>query len=814
MPAPIHFQEVKCVFNPEDFTQKAHQVMMSIQDILSRFKQNQLSSEHILLALLEDGENVAVEALRKIGVDVKSVIDDLINAIKGLGKVPVPEGSKIVQIFITPDARHVIESAKQEAKRMQDEKIGTEHLLLSILKHPETSAARTLYKHGASLDRVYSAVLEIRKSGESPEEENLDFLSRFTIDLTQLANAGKLMPVVGRDEEIKRVMQILGRKTKNNPVLVGDPGVGKTAIVEGLAQRIVKGMVPDYMKSKKVLALDMGRLVAGTKFRGEFEERMKGVIDAIKKLSGEVILFIDEIHNVVGAGSAEGSMDAANLMKPALARGELQCIGATTVEEYRKHIEKDKALERRFMPIYVEEPSLEETLEILKGVRPTFEKHHGVMITDAALEQAVRLSARFVTERFLPDKAIDLIDEAASKVKLEASYVPPKVVELEEEIQKKMDEINEAVTDGDYEKAAQLKIEVGDLREKLSALRSEWETSKSEKLVVDETVVAEIVQQWTKIPVSRMLEPERKKLRELEKLIHTRFVNQEAAVVAVADTVRRARAGLKDPKRPSGVFLFLGPTGVGKTELARTLAEVLFGSEEALIRIDMSEYMEKHSVSRLIGAPPGYVGYEEAGQLTEAVRRRPYSVILLDEIEKAHPEVFNLLLQVFDEGRLTDNKGNTVDFKNTIIIMTSNVASEKMMESAESSEYIDEALIAEELKETFKPEFLNRLDSIVIFQPLSVDDVKKIAELKLQEVVSLLEEQGIKLEVSEEAKTYLATNGYVPAYGARPLRRLIEREIINEAAKMIIDGEVSEGDTIFVDGDEDGIYLKVQKVES
>ncbi|MDI3517244.1 MAG: ATP-dependent Clp protease ATP-binding subunit ClpC [Thermotogota bacterium] len=802
------------MFNPEDFTQKAHQVMMSIQDILSRFKQNQLSSEHILLALLEDNENVAVEALKKINVDVRKVADDLIDAIKALGKIPVPEGSKIVQVFITPDARHVIETAKQEARRMQDEKIGTEHLLLAILKHPETNAARILYKHGASLDRVYSAVLDIRKSGESPEEENLDFLSRFTIDLTQLAAAGKLMPVVGRDEEIKRVMQILGRKTKNNPVLIGDPGVGKTAIVEGLAQRIVKGMVPDYMKGKKVLALDMGRLVAGTKFRGEFEERMKGVIDAVKKLSGEVIMFIDEIHTVVGAGSAEGSMDAANLMKPALARGELQCIGATTVEEYRKHIEKDKALERRFMPVYVEEPSLEETLEILKGVRPTFEKHHGVKITDDALEQAVKLSARFVTERFLPDKAIDLIDEAASKVKLEASYVPHKVVELEEEIQKKMDEMNEAVTAGDYEKAAQLKIEVSDLQEKLNALRSEWETSKKEKLVVDETVVAEIVQQWTKIPVSRMLEPEKKKLKELEKLIHERFVDQEAAVRVVADTVRRARAGLKDPKRPSGVFLFLGPTGVGKTELARTLAEVLFGSEEAMIRIDMSEYTEKHSVSRLIGAPPGYVGYEEAGQLTEAVRRRPYSVILLDEIEKAHPEVFNILLQVFDDGRLTDGKGNTVDFKNTIIIMTSNVASEKMMETAESEGYIDEDQIAEELKETFKPEFLNRLDSIVIFQPLSLEDVKKIVEIKLREAAQLLKEQGIDLVVSEEAKTYLAMSGYAPAYGARPLRRLIEREIINEAARLIIDGEVSEGDTIFVDGDEDGIYLRVEKVKS
>jgi len=800
------------LFNSEDFTQKAYQIMMSIQDVLSRFKQNQMAGEHILLAILEDGENTAVEALEKIGVNLEALKNDVIDSMRNYKNVTVPGGS-IVQIFITPDARHIIETARAEAKRMQDEKIGTEHLLLSMLKHPETSVARVLYRHGASLDKVYSAILELRKSGETIEEENADFLARFTVDLTAMAREGKLMPVVGRDEEIKRVIQILGRKTKNNPVLIGDPGVGKTAIVEGLAQRIVRGDVPAYMRNRKVLALDMGRLVAGTKLRGEFEERMKGVIDAVKKRAGEIVLFIDEIHNVVGAGSAEGAMDAANLMKPALARGELQCIGATTVEEYRRFIEKDKALERRFMPVMVNEPTQEEAYEMLKGVKEVFEKHHQVFITDDALRTAVQLADRFITDRFLPDKAIDLIDEAASRVRLEASFVPKSIGEMEEKVQRKMEEMNRAVTDGDYEKAARLKIELQELQERLEALRKEWEVNKEEKLKVDGEIVAQVVQQWTGIPVSKMLEPEKKKLKELESIIHQRFVNQEGAVRLVADTIRRARMGLKNPRKPAGVFLFLGPTGVGKTELARTLAEVLFGSEEALIRVDMSEYMEKHSISRLIGAPPGYVGYEEAGQLTEAVRRRPYSVILLDEIEKAHPDVFNLLLQVFDDGRLTDGKGNTVDFKNTIIIMTSNIAGAYMAEAAMNGSELDEETIYEELKNTFKPEFLNRLDAVVLFNPLRVEDVKKIVDLQLREVERMLKERNVELEITENARSYLAENGYSPAYGARPLRRLIEQEIITPVAKLLLDLE-EDGNKhrIMVDATDDGLTINLVSV--
>ena len=792
------------MINFDEYTESAKKVMMGVQDILARYRQNQLSSEHILLSILEEGKNIAVDILKDIGVDIEKLKDDTEVFIGKYGyKSDV--GSGVTQIFITPDARHIMEKAREEARRMGDEKVGTDHLLLGMVLTPDSSAFRILSRHGVTPEKVYESIKRVRAKGSS-EEENVEALARFTTDLTQLAREGKLMPVVGRDREIKRVIQILSRKTKNNPVIIGDPGVGKTAIVEGLAQRIVSGDVPAFLKNVRVLRLDMGRLVAGTRFRGDFEERLKKLIDEAKRKKGEVILFIDEVHTVVGAGAAEGALDAANILKPELTSGSLQIIGATTVEEYRKHIEKDKALERRFQPILVEEPSIEETIEILKGLRKVFEEHHGVRITDEAIEAAARLSARYITERFLPDKAIDLIDEAAAKVRLEATYPSKEMRETEMKIRELEDRINEHVVKGEYEKAAQLKMELQGLKEKYERMKGELE--KKEKLV-DENEVAKVVEQWTGIPVSKILESEREKLLKLEELIHQRIVDQEEAVKLVVRTIRKARAGIKDPRRPIGVFLFLGPTGVGKTELAKALAEVLFGSEEALIRIDMSEYMERHSVSRLIGSPPGYVGYEEGGQLTEAVRRRPYSVILLDEVEKANVEVFNVLLQVFDDGRLTDGKGNTVDFKNTIIIMTSNIASERILEAIEKGDLSSvNFAVEEEIRKTFRPEFINRIDSIVIFKPLSMEHVKKIVDIMVRRLEEVLKDKKITIELTEEAKEYLAERGYVPALGARPLKRVIEEELESMIADAILDGRIKEGEHVLVDADEYGLVMK------
>ncbi|AIY86970.1 ATP-dependent Clp protease ATP-binding subunit [Thermotoga sp. 2812B] len=789
------------MFNLEEYTEKAQKVMMSIQDIMTRYRQNQLSSEHILLAILEEGNNVGVELLKELNVDINRLKDE-VEVFIGKYGVRVPEGASVSQIFITPDARHVIEKAREEARRMGDSKIGTEHLILGMVLSPDSTAFRILSRYGVTPERVYEAIRKIRSTGKTDEAENVEALARFTVDLTQLAREKKLMPVVDREKEIRRVIQILSRRTKNNPVLIGDPGVGKTAVVEGLAQRIVEGKVPLFLRNVRVLKLDMGRLVAGTRFRGDFEERLKRLLDELKRKKGEVILFIDEVHTVVGAGAAEGALDAANIMKPELTTGEIQIIGATTVEEYRKYIEKDRALERRFQPVMVEEPTVEQTIEILKGLRKVFEEHHHVKITDDALEAAAKLSARYITNRFLPDKAVDLIDEAAAYVRLESSYPSEELLKLEEEIKKLEDKINDAVVKGEYEEAAKLKVE-------LQKLKNEYEEKrkKQEKVepVVDENVVAKIVEQWTGIPVSRIMESEREKLLKLEEFIHQRLVNQEEAVKIVARTIRRARVGIKNPRRPIGVFLFLGPTGVGKTELARTLADVLFGSEDAMIRLDMSEYMEKHSVARLIGAPPGYVGYEEGGQLTEAVRKRPYSVILLDEIEKAHPDVFNILLQVFEDGRLTDGKGNTVDFRNTIIIMTSNIGSEKILEMSENGVRIE---IEKELRNTFKPEFLNRIDAIVYFKPLTMEEVKKIVEIMVRQLQEILKEKNISIELTERAKEYLAEAGYVPSLGARPLRRIIELELESMIADKILEGEIKEGDRVLVDADEYGLKIE------
>ena len=735
----------------KDYTESAQRVLGAVQDILSRYVQNQMSSEHILLAILEDGDNAAVDILRKIGVNIDSLRDETSSFVSKYGmRSHNPYGhGQISQIYVTPDARHVLEEAKREARRMGDEKVGTDHLLLGMILSPSSMTYRLLTRYGVTPDKVYEAIRDLRTSGKTVEDENVDVLFKFTEDLTRMAKEGKLLPVIGREKEIQRVIQILGRKFKNNPVLIGDPGVGKTAIVEGLAQKIVKGEVPGFLKNKKLLKLDMGRIIAGTKFRGEFEERMKKLIDALKKNSAQYILFIDELHTVVGAGAAEGAVDAANLLKPELARGEMQVIGATTINEYRKYVEKDKALARRFQPMMVGEPSVEETIEILKGIKKEFEKHHGVTITDEALVAAAKLGARYITDRFLPDKAIDLIDEAAAMKRL----------------------------------------------------------SEDQK-IIDENEIANIVEQWTGIPVSRMMESEREKLMYLEELLHRRVVDQEDAVSTVARTIRKARAGLKDPKRPSGAFLFLGPTGVGKTELAKALAEVLFGTEDALIRIDMSEYTEKHSVSRLIGAPPGYVGYEEGGQLTEAVRRRPYSVILLDEIEKAHPEVFNVLLQVFDDGRLTDGKGNTVDFRNTIIIMTSNIASQQILDALEEGITNLTGLIEDEMRRHFKPEFINRIDAAIIFKPLTLEHMKKIVELQLKRLEERIRQQKRNIVFTEAAKEYLANRGYLPAMGARPLRRIIENEVESILADKIISGEFAEGETLTIDADEYGVIFK------
>lgn len=797
------------MINWDEFTEKARNALFDAQNVLMRYKQNQLRTEHILLSLLEEEEGMIKEILKELKVNTEKLKEETERFIREYGyETSYSDPNRSVkQIYITPQVKHVFDVAKREARRMADNYIGTEHILIALTREEESIAARLLKKYGVDPEKVYITVKKLRTSSKfGGEEENVELLKKYTTDLTQLAKEGKMDPVIGREKEVIRVVQILNRKTKNNPVLIGDPGVGKTAIVDGLAQRIMDGKVPEDFKKKKVLALDLPRIVAGSKFRGEFEERLKGVIDSVKKRAGEIILFIDELHTVVGAGAAEGGIDASNILKPELARGTLQCIGATTVDEYRKHIEKDKALERRFQPVLVNEPSVEETIEILKGLRSRYEEFHKVKISDNALKAAARLSKRYIQNRFLPDKAIDLIDEAASRIRMENMFIPDELYNMEKRKRDLDEKINEAAKNEDYKTAAELKMEYERLKQKFDTAYAKWQQEHPKHDTVDDEDVADVLEKWTGIPARRLLISEKERLLDLEKRIHAKFIDQDHAVKDVADSVRRAMAGMKDPKRPIGVFLFLGPTGVGKTELAKALARELFNTEDALIRIDMSEYMERFNVSRLIGAPPGYVGYEEGGQLTEAVRRKPFSVVLLDEIEKAHQDVFNILLQLIDEGRLTDGKGNIVDFRNTVMIMTSNLGSKLLAENKGDANY---DVIQEELKQHFRPEFLNRIDSVILFNPLTTENMKQIVDVLMRDIKERLKEKDIELSITEEAREQLARDGYSDVYGARPLKRVITREVENRIAEMLLRDEIKEGDNVTITVENEEIHISV-----
>ncbi len=795
------------------FTERAQEVAQRAAEIIQRYGHTQIDTEHILLALLEQPNGIVPQILERLGVDIEALIARLDATLRTTTRAHIFAGG-IGQIFITPRVKRIIDLANEEANRFQDEFISTEHIFLAILTERNTPAARLLESAGITRERVYEVIREMRggQRATSPQAETrYRVLEKYSRDLTKLAREGKLDPVIGRDNEILRVIQILSRRTKNNPVLIGEAGVGKTAIVEGLAQKIVAGDVPEILVGKRVLALDLGAMIAGSRFRGDFEERLKAVIEEVQRARGEIILMIDELHTVVGAGAAQGAMDASNMLKPALARGELQCIGATTLDEYHKYIEKDAALERRFAPVYVDEPSVEETIRILRGLRDRYEAHHRVRFSDEALVAAARLADRYITDRRLPDKAIDLIDEAAAKLRVALYSLPPELKGLKNEIERLRAEEEQAGLERDYERAARKKVERLRLEEQFRQLREQWEREQQLDDVVDVDDIAEVVHQWTGIPVAQMLETEAEKLLHMEERLHERIIGQDEAIHAVADAIRRARSGLKDPRRPIGSFIFIGPSGVGKTELAKALAWFLFDDEDALVRIDMSEYREQHTVSRLFGAPPGYVGYEEGGQLTEAVRRRPYRVLLFDEIEKAHPEVWNALLQILDDGRMTDGQGNVVDFRNTVIIMTSNLGTEFVRKGgtlgflprAENSEEREaHEKIERALKSTFRPEFLNRIDEIIIFSPLSLADMERIVELQIKEVQQRLEEHNIQLILSSAARSWLARVGYDPAFGARPLRRAIQKHLESPLSIKLLSGELLPHSVIQVDLDE------------
>jgi len=804
----------------ERFTEKAIKVIMLAQEEARRLGHNFVGTEQILLGLIGEGTGVAAKVLKSMGVNLK---DARIEVEKIIGR---GSGFVAVEIPFTPRAKRVLELSLEEARQLGHNYIGTEHLLLGLIREGEGVAARVLENLGVDLSKVRTQVIrmlgetaEVPSAGQ-PGRTKTPTLDEFGSNLTQMAAEGKLDPVVGRAKEIERVIQILGRRTKNNPVLIGEPGVGKTAIAEGLASRIANKDVPDILEEKRVVTLDIGLLVAGTKYRGEFEERLKKIMDEIRS-AGNVILVIDEVHTLIGAGAAEGAIDAANILKPALARGELQCIGATTLDEYRKHIERDAALERRFQPVMVGEPTVDETIEILYGLRERYEQHHKLKISDDALVAAAKLSDRYISDRYLPDKAIDLVDEAGSRVRLINSALPPAAKELDKELRQVQREKDDAVRSQDFDRAGELRDREMEIKAEIRAIAQGKNAggerrNDEESPVVTEEDIAHIVASWTGVPVSKLTESESEKLLHMEDTLHQRLIGQEDAVRAVSKAIRRARVGLKNPNRPIASFVFSGPTGVGKTELAKSLAAYFFGSEEAMIRLDMSEYMERHTVSKLIGSPPGYVGYNEGGQLTEAVRRRPYTVVLFDEIEKAHPDVFNMLLQILEDGRLTDAKGRTVDFKNTLLILTSNIGSkviekggynlgfEFSQDQTESQYNRIRSLVNEELKQYFRPEFLNRLDEIIVFRQLTKDEVKEIADIMLKEVFNRLAEQGITLEVTERFKDRLVEEGYSPSYGARPLRRAIMRLLEDSLAEEILSGRIKDGDTAVVDVDDSG----------
>ena len=801
----------------DKFSERAQDAAARAAEIIQRYGHNQVDSEHILLALIEQPEGFVSQILEAMNVVPGDIVDRLDTILRNTAKANI-FGGPTGQVFLTPRVKMVVDLAKTEATRMGDEYISTEHLFLAILAEKGTQLSRMLEEFGLNRNAVLETITELRggtrtgaKKGKF--ESSYKTLEKYSRNLTQDARDGKLDPVYGREPEIMRLIQILSRRTKNNPVLIGEAGVGKTAIVEGLAQKIANDEVPEILANKLVYSLDLGAMVAGTRFRGEFEERLKNSIEEIQESAGEVILFIDELHNVVGAGAAQGTMDASNMLKPALARGDLQCIGATTNDEYHKYIEKDAALERRFAPIYVEEPSIEDTVRMLKSLRDRYEAHHKVKLSDEALESAARLSSRYMTGRKLPDKAIDLMDEAAAKLRVALYSLPDDLKHDRKEIERLLGEEEKASLDREYELAVKLKAERLQLEESFKERQSRWEAENKLDDVVDSDDIADVINQWTGIPVTQLLESESRKLLQMEERLHERIIGQDEAIKAVSDAIRRARSGLKDPNRPIGSFIFIGPSGVGKTELAKALAEFLFDDEDAMVRLDMSEYREQHTASRLFGAPPGYVGYEEGGQLTEAVRRRPYRVVLFDEIEKAHPEVWNALLQILDDGRLTDGQGRLVDFRNTVLIMTSNLGTEYirkggalgfLADNDDSPEIKDsQEKIEKALKEAFRPEFLNRIDDIITFTSLSKDDVAKIVDLQVNEIYGRLSNYGVRLVIDESARRWLAEQGYDPMMGARPLQRTLQKFVESKLAIKLLEGEFKAGDVVRVSKEDD-----------
>jgi len=805
------------------FTERAQDAAQRAVEIMARYGHTQVDIEHILVALLEQPEGVIPQILERLGVDVDQVQQRLDDVLRASPKAGIYGSGGVGQVFITPRVKRVLDQANDEANRLKDDYISTEHLFLAIAGERNTPVARILRESGVTKDRIYDAIKDVRggqRVTDRRAETRYRLLEKFSRDLTQMAREGKLDPVIGRDDEILRVIQILSRRTKNNPVLIGEPGVGKTAIIEGLAQKIASDDVPEILIGKKVVQLDLAAMVAGSRFRGEFEERLKGVIEEIQRAEGEIILFIDELHNVVGAGSGMGALDASSMMKPALSRGELQCIGATTLDEYRQYIERDGALERRFAPVFVEEPTVEETIEMLRGLRDRYEAHHKVRISDEAIMAATRLSQRYVSDRRLPDKAIDLMDEAAAKLRVALYTLPPELKAMQLELQRLQTEIDAASALENYKRAAELKTERINVQAEFNLRREMWQQEHQLDETIGKEDIAEVVASWTGIPVAQMMETEAEKLLRMEDALHQRIIGQDEAVAAVSDAIRRARSGLKDPHRPIGSFIFLGSSGVGKTELAKALAWFLFDDEDALLRIDMSEYREYHTVSRLFGAPPGYIGYEQGGQLTEAVRRRPYRVILFDEIEKAHPDVWNALLQILDDGRLTDGQGHLVDFRNTVVTMTSNVGTQYarkggtlgFLRAGDDDHDEDESHreIEKALKKTFRPEFLNRVDEIIIFNNLTVEDVEHIVDLQMEEIADRLTERGLAVELTDAARRWLAREGFDSQFGARPLRRALQRYVESPLSVKLLRGDFERGDLVVVDAEEEGLTFERQ----